>query len=178
MGIKGPVESTWTEALVPFPEGHPIGKPEPLFSRIEPPKKDEIATASSLVKVTEKEEKKDAPNAEKAEPKPSVVPFDEFARLDLRVGKVLEIEPHPKADKLYVLKVDLGEPQPRQIVAGLRKHYEAQDILGKSIIVVANLQPVKMRGIESNGMLLAGDDGTVVSLLTLDRYVRPGSPVH
>jgi methionyl-tRNA synthetase len=126
----------------------------------------------------EKEAQKAAPKKEAAEPKPSVIPYDEFARMDLRVGKVIEIAPHPNADKLYVLKVDLGEPQPRQIVAGLRKHYREEEILGKSIIVVSNLQPVKMRGIESNGMLLAGDDGTIVSLLTLDRDVKPGSSVH
>jgi methionyl-tRNA synthetase len=174
MGIKGPADSTWTDAMVPFPEGHPLGKPEPLFSRIELKQK-EAEAVETPPKEQEKAKTKEGP---RDEAKPAVVPYDEFARIDLKVGRVLEISPHPNADKLYVMKVDLGEPQPRQIVAGLRKHYRPEEVLGKYIIVVSNLQPVKMRGVDSNGMLLAGDDGTVVSLLTLDREVRPGSPVH
>ena len=79
---------------------------------------------------------------------------DDFAKLDLRTGKVLEIRDHPNADKLYVLTVDLGNEK-RQIIAGLRAYVPAEALLGKNIIVVANLAPRKMRGLESNGMLLA-----------------------
>ena len=85
-----------------------------------------------------------------------LVNFDDFAKLDLRVGKVLEVSNHPSADKLFVLKVDLGggEP-PRQILAGLRPYMPPEALLGRLVVVVANLEPRKMRGLESHGMLLA-----------------------
>jgi methionyl-tRNA synthetase len=187
MGIPGPADSKWTDALVPFPEGHILAKPETLFARIELKEKEEAAdekvapaqSAPASPTISEAPKGKAQPaKPQAAEAKPAVIPYDEFARVDLRVGKVLDIQPHPNADKLFVLKVDLGEPQPRQIVAGLRKHYKAEEILGRYIVVVSNLQPVKMRGIDSNGMLLAGDDGSVVSILTSDKDVKPGSPVH
>ena len=83
-----------------------------------------------------------------------IVEYDDFAKLDLRVGKVLEVADHPNADKLLVLKVDVGGQQ-RQLIAGLRGHYSHEQLLGSQIIVVANLAPRKMRGLESRGMLLA-----------------------
>ncbi len=78
-------------------------------------------------------------------------------KLDLRVGKIIEIEEHPNADKLFVMKVDLGEGKgkERTIVAGLRGYYQKEDLKGKRAIFVANLEPAKFRGIESNGMILA-----------------------
>lgn len=114
-----------------------------------------------------------------SEPKP-IVQYDDFAKLDLRVARVIEAVGHPNADKLIVLKIDLGDEQ-RQIIAGLKGHYEPGALVGKEIVVVANLQPRKMRGMESNGMLLAatvgeGEDMQVV-VLSPDRPMPPGSPV-
>lgn len=83
--------------------------------------------------------------------------IDEFARIDLRVAEILTAAPHPDADRLMVLEVDLGGER-RQIVAGIRAHYAPEDLVGKSIVVVANLQPARLRGIESQGMLLAASD--------------------
>ena len=108
------------------------------------------------------------------------IQYDDFAKLDLRVAKVLSAEEHPNADKLIVLQVDLGDQQ-RQIVAGLRAFYEPQALVGKSIVIVANLEPRKMRGLESNGMMLAasypsGDDRAVV-FLTTESDVPPGSSI-
>jgi methionyl-tRNA synthetase len=115
-----------------------------------------------------------------AEPKP-VIQYDDFVKLDLRAAKVLEATPHPNADKLIVLKVDLGDEQ-RQIIAGLRQWYAPEQIVGKTVIVVANLAPRKMRGLDSNGMLLAATVGTReapadVTVLTTDRPAGPGSSV-
>jgi len=109
--------------------------------------------------------------------KPEIT-FDEFLRLDLRVATVKQAELHPRADKLIVLHVDLGAEQ-RQIVAGLRGHYEPADLVGKQIVVLANLPPRNMRGLESNGMLLAAasEDQSSVVLLTLDKAATPGWPV-
>ena len=87
-------------------------------------------------------------------PKDNTIEFDQFAKLDLRVATVLEVADHPNADKLMVLKVDLGDEQ-RQIIAGLRGRCSHEQLLGARIVVVANLAPRKMRGLESEGMLLA-----------------------
>ncbi|MFH1400410.1 MAG: methionine--tRNA ligase [Nanoarchaeota archaeon] len=94
--------------------------------------------------------------------------------LDLRVARIEDVQDHPKADKLYILQIDLGS-QKRQLVAGLRSHYTKEELQGKHIVVVANLQPASLRGVESQGMLLAADDGKQVGLLTTD--AAPGTPV-
>jgi methionine--tRNA ligase beta chain len=83
------------------------------------------------------------------------IPYSNFAKLDLRIGKILEVEPHPNADKLLVLKVDLSEEKPRTIVAGIKNFYSPEKLIGKKAIFVANLEPVTLRGTESNGMILA-----------------------
>lgn len=110
--------------------------------------------------------------------KPAIVQFDDFLKLDLRVGTVTQAELHPAADKLLVLQVDLGTEQ-RQLVAGIRGHYEPAALVGRQIIVVANLAPRMMRGLESKGMLLAAstEDHTQVILLTTERPIAPGSRV-
>jgi methionyl-tRNA synthetase len=89
---------------------------------------------------------------------------DPVAQLDLRVGRVVEVRPHPDADKLYAMRVDLGEGEPRSICAGLREHLRAEELEGRRVVVLANLKPARMRGIESRGMILATDrsDGKVV----------------
>jgi methionine--tRNA ligase beta chain len=105
-----------------------------------------------------------------------MVSFDDFKKIDLRVGEVLSVEHVPNADKLYVLQVDVGGKQ-IQLVAGLRQIYKEDDLKGKKIIVVTNLDPVTLRGVKSEGMLLAAVDKDDVSLLTVDRPVRTGSGV-
>jgi methionyl-tRNA synthetase len=106
------------------------------------------------------------------------ITFDEFLKVKLRVAKIIEATAHPDADKLLVLKVDLGTEQ-RQIVAGLKKHYDPEQMVGKNIIVVANLAPRKMRGYESQGMLLAAstDGDSEIVLVTTERDIPPGSTV-
>lgn len=97
-----------------------------------------------------------------------------FAYLDLRVGEITSVEDHPEAEKLYVLRVELGKEK-RTLVAGLKGHYSKKELEGKRIVVVANLKPAKLRGIESKGMLLAADDGKRVGLLLAEG--RPGEDV-
>lgn len=110
--------------------------------------------------------------------KPEVIQYDDFVKIDLRVGTIKQAEAHPAADKLLVLQVDLGT-ETRQIVAGIRGHYEPAALVGRQIIVVANLAPRKMRGLESQGMLLAASnaDHTQVILLTTEREIAPGARV-
>ena len=111
-----------------------------------------------------------------SQPKPSSVSIDEFKKLDLRTAKVLEVTEHPQADRLWVVKVDAGEG-PKQIVAGVRAFYTKEELTGKTVIVVNNLQPTLIRGVESNGMLLASKSGGALTILTTDRPLAPGSPV-
>lgn len=108
-----------------------------------------------------------------------LIQYEDFAKIDLRVATVLHAEPHPNADKLLVLRVDLGGGIERQILAGIRAHYEPAALIGRQIIVVANLAPRAMRGLESQGMLLAaGDDArTTFAVLGTDKPMPAGSKV-
>lgn len=106
-----------------------------------------------------------------------MVNFQDFAQLDIRIGKIVEITDHPAADKLYVLKVDIGE-KVIQLVAGIKKYYLPDELQGKSITVITNLEPKKLRGVESQGMLLAAQGDEVVSVLTPDKDVPAGSTVR
>jgi methionyl-tRNA synthetase len=107
------------------------------------------------------------------------ISYDDFAKLDLRVATVIDCKPHPNADKLLLLQIDLGGEQRRQICAGIRQHYAPEQLIGKQIVVVANLAPRQMRGEVSQGMLLAASDpqtGKVVTV-TLSEPVAAGSNV-
>ena len=103
--------------------------------------------------------------------------FEEFQKIDLRVGKIIEAEKIEGTDKLLKLKVDLGEEK-RQLVAGITKFYQPEDLIGKEIVVVANLEPKILRGIESQGMLLAGDVKGKPVLLKPDQEVPPGTKIR
>jgi methionyl-tRNA synthetase len=106
-----------------------------------------------------------------------LITIDDFRKVELRVGRVLAAEPHPNADRLLVVKVDLGAEQ-RQIVAGIRASYpDPQALVGRDVVVVANLEAAKLRGVESQGMLMATQDAGGIALLRPDRAVAPGSPV-
>jgi len=111
------------------------------------------------------------------------VSFDDFVKLDLRIAKIVEAEPHPNADRLLRLQLDDGSGTPRQICAGIKGHYEPEDLVGKSIVIVANLAPRKIRGEESRGMLMAasnapkGEGERSVILLTPMSDIEPGSTV-
>ena len=93
------------------------------------------------------------------------ISYEDFAKLELRVAKVLEARPHPNADKLLLLQVDVGEEQ-KQIIAGIRQHYTPEQLVGKLIVIVNNLAPAMLRGETSNGMLLAATSADKVIVLT------------
>jgi tRNA-binding protein len=105
-----------------------------------------------------------------------MISIDDFRKLDLRVATVKSAEPHPNADKLMVLQIDIGG-EVRQICAGIRNHYTAEELLGKQIVVVANLETAKLRGLESQGMLLAASDEGRVIVLTPEKPVQVGAKV-
>lgn len=107
-----------------------------------------------------------------------LVNIQEFSRVDLRVGRVLDVRDHPNATKLYVMDVDLGpELGKRQIIAGLKPYMPAEDLKDRLVIVVANLEPATLRGETSQGMLLAAQEGDRVVCLTMASPLAPGSKV-
>jgi methionine--tRNA ligase beta chain len=110
----------------------------------------------------------------------ATISYDDFVKLDLRVATIIEAENHPNADKLICLKIDLGGEE-RQIIAGIRGHYELSELVAKQIVVVANLAPRKMRGLESQGMLLAAhsedEGGSSLILISPEKPARAGSEV-
>ena len=136
-----------------------IEKPEILFQRLD--------EKEVMVKVNAIQEKIAQKREAEAKKKSMIEPSD-FEKIDLRVGKVVSCEKHPDSDKLLILKVDLGEGTPRQIVSGIAKSYTAGQMIGKSVVVVANLKPAIIRGIESNGMLLAGKDDKELAVVEVN----------
>jgi methionyl-tRNA synthetase len=101
-----------------------------------------------------------------------IVKFDEFKKMDLRVAKILEVEDVPGADRIYLLTVDIGDEK-RKIVAGIKPWYKKEELVGKNIIMIVNLEPKTIRGIESKGMLLATLFDNKLSILTTDKEEVP-----
>lgn len=116
-------------------------------------------------------------DSDKEEEELSEIAYEDFAKVELVVGKILECKDHPDADKLLVFTVDIGEDKPRTIISGIKKWYGVDDLVGKNVIVVKNLAPRKMRGIESQGMLLAADFEDDLTMLTTLKDMKPGSKV-
>ncbi len=152
--------------------GTALAQASNLFPRVEL-KKPGPQEAPKPAQKAKKAEKK----APEAAAEPGVAEFADFQKLDLRVGTVLSADPHPDADRLFVVKVDLGEAEPRQVVAGLREHFEADFLVGRQVVVVANLAPRKLRGLESRGMILAVKDDKGMQLLATSGQVANGSKV-
>ena len=146
-----------------LPSGLALGKPEPIF-----PRKD---TKKSKQESKEKSAQAEQPTDD------NLISIDQFQELDLRVAEVIAAERVPKADRLLKLQVDLGSEK-RQVVAGIAAHYAPEDLIGKQIILVANLEPAKIRGIESQGMLLAAEGGKELVVATLEKQMPPGSQVR
>jgi methionyl-tRNA synthetase len=119
-----------------------------------------------------------APAAPEAAPAMPQATYDDFAKLELRTGKVLSAIAIPKKDKLLHLQVDLGEPKPRSIVAGIAQAFKPETLVGKTVIVVANLAPRKMAGVMSEGMILAAGEEAILGLSTVDADVPPGTRVR
>ena len=163
-----------------LPVGHELGTPDILFAKIE----DEAIEAQRdllaqrAAEATTGEDEGVAPGDAEApyEPLKDLIAFDDFVKLDLRVGRIVAAEPHPKADKLLRLDVDLGF-ETRQVLAGVRMHMTPEELHGKHVVVAANLAPRTIRGLESQGMLLFAEnrDGRLVPVLTDG---EPGGPVR
>ncbi len=157
------------ESIDAFSEGKEItvGEATPLFARLDEEKKIQ-EVADDIFKAKEEETE---------EEKTPEISIDDFAKVELKVGKVLECQPVEGAKKLLVSKIKIGK-EIRQIVSGIASQYSPEDMIGKKVVVVTNLKPVKLRGVLSEGMILAASDGDVLSLLTPDKDIEDGSTVR
>ncbi len=181
LGDTGPV--TWPEGVEGrvFTQAPPLTAQPPSGAMF--PRLDEPMQAKILAAVIGDEPvaapAPAAPAPAKAVAAPiAQITFDDFAKLELRVGKVLSAVAIPKKDKLLHLQVDLGEPKPRSIIAGIAEAYKPDTLVGSQVIVVANLAPRKMAGLMSEGMILAAGDEGILGLSALDRDVPPGTRVR
>ncbi|HEX3015280.1 MAG TPA: methionine--tRNA ligase [Desulfobacteria bacterium] len=157
-----------------FPAGTKIHRGEPLFPRIEVPATVQPAEKPAL-KGGEVPEKSAVESHEQSQ-EPANISIDEFAKIDLRVAKVVAAEKVPKADKLLKLSLQVGE-ETRTVVSGIALHYTPEQLLGKSVILVANLKPAKLRGIVSEGMILAASAGDKLEVLTASEDLPSGAKV-
>ncbi len=105
-----------------------------------------------------------------------MITIEDFRALDLRIGTVVSAEPHPNADRLIVIKVNLGTEE-RQLVAGIRDHYSPEELTGRQLVVVANLKTTRLRGIESQGMILAASTDNQLVILGPEQHIAPGAKV-
>lgn len=134
-------------------EGTQIGDVQPIFPRL-----DKAQIMSEILSTATPVTAAPTPQSESPEPE-NFIEIDDFAKVDLRVGTVLSAERVPKADKLLLLKIDLNEAEPRQVLAGIAQYYEPEKLIGRKVVVVANLKPRKLRGYESQGMVVAASFG-------------------
>lgn len=107
-----------------------------------------------------------------------MITIDDFAKLELKVGTVLEAEEIPESEKLIKLKVDLGEEEPHQVLAGVKQWYKPEDFVGKQVVIIANLEPRQMMGLQSQGMMLAADSPDGPVFLTTGKEVKPGTKIR
>ncbi len=158
-----------------LPPGTPVAAREPLFPRMTelPPAILAVLSTEAAPPVAEA-----PPVPTEPEPPSDLVSYEEFARLRLVVGTVTAALRHPKADRLLVLTLDVGEPTPRTVVAGIADRYRPEELVGIQVVVVANLKPVTLRGIRSDGMILAAGGASVQGLLGLSTAVPPGTVVR
>ena len=145
--------------------------PKPLFRRLD--LEEILETESSL------SDGGGTSNEDKEDTRGDYIEFDDFMKVDMRTGKIVSVDDHPNADKLFVIKIDEGDDSTRTVCAGLKGHYKPSELVGLNIVFVANLEPRKLRGVMSEGMILAADDGEGgVKVLTTDGEINTGSRVR
>lgn len=176
----------WPEAWTGLKVGNELVKGSRLFPRIEDDERDQLLAKwsgkpiepTANAKPADPPKQKQGKKKKEAAPKEDVIiSFDEFCRLDLRVARVTQAQRVEGADRLLQLQVDLGN-ETRQVVAGIADAYGPEEIVGKQVIFVANLEPAKIRGIRSEGMILAAGGKKVLALSALDRDVPPGTEIR
>jgi methionyl-tRNA synthetase len=181
-------EDQWPSAFGELPAGTTTAPGAALFPRIDEDREKAILEGLGVAPKPEPQ-----PQAKKAKPSKGaketkmtktaaelpegLIAFDDFAKVELKLARVLVAERVPKSDRLLRLEVECGEAEPRQILAGIAAHYAPEDLVGRSLVIVANLAPRKMMGLESQGMVLAASDEGGLSVLGVDKAIAPGTKV-
>ena len=160
-----------------IPSGQKVHRGDVLFPRLDIEKELLRLNKENEKLMEERREKKSLGKKPKEKIKKSYIDIDDFDKIDLRIGKVLEVKKHPRADKLLVFKIQLGE-EIRQIVSGIAKYYSPEELVGKNVVVVANLKPIKLRGEESQGMILSAADEKKLSVITTLSGIDSGAKVE
>jgi methionyl-tRNA synthetase len=159
LNLPNDAKTQWSDATKPLEAGHKINEAKPLFNKID----------------AEEEELQE--NLEKIRMNQQKIPYEDFSKLDLRIGKIIKVENVPKSANLIKLLIDIGGGEIKQAVAGIAKHYEPKQLEGRNVAIIVNLQPRQIFGLESQVMILAAQDGNVVSVLQPDRTVMVGSKI-
>jgi len=154
-----PERIAWKDAISLIPPGHKVSEARPLFKKIEAPD-DEIQGMLEEVRSTQE-----------------TISFDDFSRMDLRVGRIVKVEPIPKSGNLLKLTIDIGDNEPRTVVAGIATHYKPQDLEGTLVSVIVNLAPRKVGGVTSEVMVLAAQDRGTLALIQPSKPVEAGSRI-
>ena len=168
LGLQPAEELDWTRLEAgQLPPETRIERDNPIFPRVD------------LERLEQKQEsrRQKSEKPQKVAETP-MISFDQFKQMDLRVGKIIEAERVPEADKLLKLRVDIGEAEPRQIVAGIAQEFNPRELLDRKVIIIANLETAKIRGVESRGMLLAAGEEKALALLTPDADVPVGTKIR
>ena len=151
--------------------GQKVGTPEILFARIDVAKKIEEINKLNATKYP-----KESTKPEKTKEDVCYATMDDFEKLDMRVAEILKVEKHPNADKLLVFQLKIGE-ETRQVVSGISKWYKPEDLVGKKVVMVYNLEPVTLRGVESNGMILSAEKGKMLSVVSTLEDIPSGATI-
>ncbi len=159
LNLQENVLKKWSEATKLLPPGHKIKKSKPLFTKIE----------------ASEEELQD--KLEDGKPPSTTISFEEFSKLDLRVGRIVKAENVPQARNLVKLKIDIGNGELRQAVAGIAQHYRSEQLEGKNVAVLANLEPKRIFDLDSEVMILAAEDEKSISIISPDKSVKAGSKI-
>jgi methionyl-tRNA synthetase len=177
LGVKFSIESTdlesETSSWFGLAPGTPVAERSNLFPRQDLEQREEKAAEPRKAKPA----KESKPEVKIEMACPDCIEFEDFAKVDLRVGTVLEATPHPEADRLLVLKIDTADETPRQVVAGIAEFFKPEELVGRQVVVVANLKPRKLRGLVSQGMVLAVKKEGGLALLGPSSGVVNGSKV-
>ncbi len=194
LGEEGSIHNApWSAATAPLQSGHELPMPQALFRKLDPkqlPGAEEAAAEEKAKVDAEKQAKQAKAEAQAAAAKKTttaqatadapdgLVDFKTFQQVQLRIATIKSVEEHPKADKLFVMRLDVGNLGERQVVAGLRGYYTPDELVGQTVAFVANLAPAMLRGIESQGMILAADHDGTVSVLNPQRPMPPGATIR
>lgn len=153
-----------------------VKKGKPIFPRLDIKKELERLNKANDKLIKERAKKNKKEEVEKTE-ETDYITIDDFAKVDLKVAEVLEVKDHPNADKLLILKLKVGE-ETRQVVSGIKKYYGSEDLIGKKVVLVANLKPVKLRGEESHGMILAAEEEGKLTLVSTLEDIPSGAKIE